>query len=45
VETPDSIAQVLNAVLYGLPSTSFRRSGERVNAVRVDDIERVASTT
>ena len=43
VETPDSIAvQVLNAVFYGLPLDQLQTFRERVNAVRVDDIERVA---
>src|SRR5580765_6270554 len=43
VETPDSIAvQVLNAVFYGLPLEQLQTFRERVNAVRVDDIERVA---
>jgi zinc protease len=33
---------VLNAVFYGLPLDQLQTFRERVNAVRVDDIERVA---
>ena len=43
IETPDSIAmQVLNALFYGLPLDQLQTFRERVNAVDVDDIERVA---
>ena len=43
IETPDAIAtQVLNALFYGLPVEELQTYRERVNAVRTDDIERVA---
>jgi zinc protease len=43
IETPDAIAtQVLNVLFYGLPVEQLQSFRERVNAVRVDDIERVA---
>ena len=43
IETPDSIAlQVLNVMFYGLPLEQLQTFRERVNAVTVDDIERVA---
>ena len=43
IETPDAIAtQVLNAVFYGLPLQQLQTFRERVNAVTVDDIERVS---
>src|SRR4029079_19195959 len=43
IETPDSIAaQVLNVVFYGLPLAQLQTFRDRVNAVTVDDIERVA---
>ncbi len=43
IETPDAIAtQVLNALFYGLPVQELQSFRERVNAVTVDDIERVA---
>jgi len=43
IEKPDSIAlQVLNVVFYGLPLEQLQTFRDRVNAVTVDDIERVA---
>jgi zinc protease len=43
IETPDAIAlQVVNALFYGLPLTDLQNFRERVNAVTVDDIQRVA---
>ena len=43
IETPDAIAtQVLNVLFYGLPIDELQSFRERVNAVTVDDIERVA---
>jgi zinc protease len=43
IETPDAIAtQVLNVLFYGLPIEQLESFRERVNAVRTDDIERVA---
>ncbi len=43
IETPDSIAmQVLNVIFYGLPLEELQTFRERVNAVTVDDIQRVA---
>ena len=43
IETPDAIAtQVLNVLFYGLPVEELQTFRERVNAVTVDDIERVA---
>ena len=43
IETPDSIAtQVLNVLFYGLPVDQLQTFRSRVNAVRPDDIERVA---
>jgi zinc protease len=43
IETPDSIAmQVLNLIFYGLPLEELQNFRERVNAVTVDDIQRVA---
>ena len=43
IETPDAIAmQVLNVVFYGLPIEDLQSFRERVNAVTVDDIQRVA---
>ncbi|MGC4080758.1 MAG: insulinase family protein [Vicinamibacterales bacterium] len=43
IETPDAIAtQVLNVLFYGLPVEQLQNYRERVNAVRPDDIERVA---
>ena len=45
IETPDAIAlQVLNAVVYGLDLQELQTFRERVNAVSVDDIQRVAKT-
>ncbi len=43
IETPDQIAmQVLNVVFYGLPREELQNFRDRVNAVTVDDIQRVA---
>ena len=43
IETPDAIAtQVLNVVFYGLPVEQIETFRDRVNAVTVDDIQRVA---
>src|SRR6185503_20061591 len=43
IETPSQIAlQVLNAVFYGLNLNDLQTYRERVNAVSVDDIQRVA---
>jgi len=43
IETPESIAmQVVNALFYGLPLDQLQNFRERVNAVTVDDIQRVA---
>jgi zinc protease len=43
IETPSDIAlQVLNAVFYGLDLQELETFRERVNAVNVDDIQRVA---
>ncbi len=43
IETPDAIAmQILNVVFYGLPIEDLQNFRERVNAVTVDDIQRVA---
>jgi zinc protease len=43
IETPDAIAtQVLNVLFYGLPVEQLENFRERVNAVRPDDVERVA---
>lgn len=45
IETPDAIAtQVLNVLFYGLPVEDLQTYRDRVNAVTVDDIERVART-
>ena len=45
VETPSAIAmQVLHAVFYGLDLKELETFRERVNAVTVDDIQRVART-
>ena len=45
IETPSAIAlQVLNAVFYGLDLQELQTYRERVNAVTVDDIQRVART-
>jgi zinc protease len=45
VETPGAIAlQILNAVFYGLDLNELETFRERVNAVTVDDIQRVART-
>jgi zinc protease len=43
IETPGSIAmQVVNALFYGLPLDQLQNFRDRVNAVTVDDIQRVA---
>jgi hypothetical protein len=43
IETPEAIAmQVVNALFYGLPLEELQSFRERVNAVTVDDIQRVA---
>jgi outer membrane lipoprotein-sorting protein len=43
IETPDAIAmQVLNVVFYGLPIEDLQTFRDRVNAVSVDDVQRVA---
>src|SRR5499427_4513144 len=43
IETPESIAmQVVNALFYGLPLAQLQNFSERVAAVTVDDIQRVA---
>jgi zinc protease len=43
IETPDAIAtQVLNVLFYGLPIEQLESFRQRVNAVSVDDVERVA---
>jgi zinc protease len=45
IETPDAIAmQVVNALFYGLPLEQLQNFRDRVNAVTVDDIQRVART-
>ena len=45
IETPGAIAlQVLNAVFFGLDLQELQTYRERVNAVTVDDIQRVART-
>jgi zinc protease len=45
IETPSAIAlQVLNAVFYGLNMEELQTFRERVNAITVDDIQRVART-
>jgi zinc protease len=45
VETPSAIAmQILHAVFYGLDLKELETFRERVNAVTVDDIQRVAKT-
>ena len=42
IETPDAIAmQILNVLFYGLDLEELRTFRERVNAVTVDDIQRV----
>lgn len=43
IETPDAIAtQVLNVLFYGLPVDQLESFRQRVNAVSVDDVERVS---
>src|SRR5206468_3120468 len=43
IETPESIAmQVVNVLFYGLPLEHLQNFRERVNAITVDDIQRVA---
>lgn len=43
IETPSQIAlQILNAVFFGLNMSDLQTYRERVNAVRIDDLQRVA---
>ena len=43
IETPEAIAmQVVNAIFYGLPLEQLQTFRDRVNAVTVDDIQRVS---
>jgi len=43
IETPNSIAmQIMNVLFYGLPIEDLQTFRERVNAVTVDDVQRVA---
>ena len=43
IETPNAIAtQIVNVLFYGLPVSELQTFRERVNAVTVDDIQRVA---
>jgi len=43
IETPNAIAtQIVNVLFYGLPVADLQNFRERVNAVTVDDIQRVA---
>src|SRR5262249_5664713 len=43
IETPEAIAmQVVNALFYGLPLDQLQNFRERVSAVTVDDVQRVA---
>jgi zinc protease len=43
IETPEAIAmQVVNLLFYGLPLDQLQNFRDRVNAVTVDDIQRVA---
>ena len=45
IETPSAIAlQVLNAVFYGLDLDELQTFRERVNAITIEDIQRVAKT-
>jgi zinc protease len=45
IETPESIAmQVVNVLFYGLPLEHLQNFRDRVNAITVDDIQRVART-
>src|SRR5439155_23191720 len=43
IETPDAIAmQILNVIFYELPLDQLQNFRDRVNAVTVDDVQRVA---
>ena len=43
IETPNAIAlQVINVLFYGLPVSDLQTFRDRVNAVSVDDVQRVA---
>ncbi len=43
IETPNAIAmQVMNVLFYGLPVQDLQTFRERVNAITVDDVQRVA---
>jgi zinc protease len=43
IETPSQIAlQILNAIFFGLDMNELQTFRERVNAIRVDDVQRVA---
>jgi zinc protease len=43
IETPNAIAlQIINVMFYGLPIEQLQTFRERVNAITVDDIQRVA---
>ena len=45
IETPDAIAtQVLNVVFYGRPVEEVQTFRDRVNAITVDEVQRVART-
>jgi zinc protease len=45
IETPSQIAlQILNAVFFGLNMNELQTFRERVNAIQVDDVQRVART-
>jgi zinc protease len=43
IETPNAIAmQIMNVLFYGLPIEQLQTFRERVNAITVDDVQRVA---